>query len=460
MRSSFALAAVLVVLGSVNLAAQDAVEPADRTALGLTVYDGFAQVRDTRRISARAGEWLVWVEIPDGIDPGTIVLRSEGRRVQTGIQALDTDVTDPGSLLERAVGRSVTLVGADGTRTPATLVSPAGPVFRVEDRLLVGWDGAIELPEPPGGVRGERVIRWRLSEDPPASRMTATYLTDGLSWSADYLAVLSDDAGAMDLEAHVSVRNGSGTAWPDATLQLVAGEVRRVEGGPLRPMRREAMAEMAVAGAPDLERERLGEVHLYTLDRPVTLERGSTTRVELFAALEVPVERELILRGLQGWIPERHPEGVPLQHPEVWISFDNATAAGLGEPLPAGVIHVYREDARGELQFAGEAPLPHTPADERVRLRVGEAFDVVAERTQTAFRRIDERTRETAWRIEVRNHEERARTVQIYEPIPGEWEILEENLSHERIDAQTARWTLQVPGGGRAALQYRVRITR
>lgn len=460
MRTSFALVATLVLLAAPRLAAQDAVEPADRTDLGLTVYDGFAQVRDTRRVSARAGDWLVWAGIPDGIDPGTIVLRSEGRRLRTGIQALDADVTDPGSLMEQAVGRRVTLVGPDGARTPATLVSPAGPVFRVEDRLLVGWDGAIELPEPPGGVRGQRVVRWRLSENPAAARVTATYLTDGLSWAADYLAVLSDATGAMDLEAHVSVRNGSGTGWSDATLQLVAGDVRRFEGGPPRPMRREAMAEMAVADAPDFERERLGEVHLYTLDRPVTLERGGTTRVELLAAPEVPVERELILRGRQGWIPERHPEGVPLQHPEVWISFDNAAAAGLGEPLPAGVVHVYREDARDELQFAGEAPIPHTPADERVRLRIGEAFDVVAERTQTAFRRIDERTRETTWRIEVRNHEERARTVQIYEPIPGEWEILEENLPHERIDAQTARWTLRVPAGGSTTLEYRLRITR
>lgn len=457
---SIAVVLLLLGLAASPAAAQTVVTPESRMDLGITVYEGFAQVRDTRRVGAGVDGPIVWTGFPSALDPGTTVLRSDGRRVPVELQALEAGIASESSLLSGSVGRRVTLVSPEGIRRSATLVSADGPVFRVDGGLLVDWPGAVELPAPEGELSGEPRLRWELADALPADALTASYLTGGLGWSADYTGVLAADGETMALSGSVTVENGSGVSWPDATLQLVAGEVRRVgEGRIPRPSFAEARG-MAAEAAPDLAREELGAVHLYTLDRPVTLGRNETTRAALFETVEVPVEAELILRGRAGWIAESHPEAAALHHPEVWISFDNAEAAGLGEPLPSGVVHAYREDDRGTLQFAGEAPIPHTPAGERIRLRIGSSFDVVAERRQIAFERLGDRSREVAWRIEVRNHDGRARIVKVYEPFPGEWTIVEESHSHERVDAETARWTLNVPADGETVLEYRVRIVR
>lgn len=448
---------VPVLLASVPAPAtpQAVVTPDDRTGLAVTVYDGFAQVHDSRRVATAAPGTIVWPGVPAGLDPGTLLLLSGGRIVPVASQAVEADVADPASLLARAVGLPVTLVAPDGARTPATVVSPEGPVYRVDGRLLVGWQGAVELPEPAGGVLGEPVVRWRLEAPLPAPVVTAAYLTDGLAWSTDYVALLGEDEERLALSARVTIENRSRTAYPDATLRLVAGTVRR--GGLPRPVPLGAAAAEARLSDPSFARTE-GERHVYTLDRPATLGREETTQIELLASPAVAVDTEYVLPALPGWVRTDHPEAGPLQHAQLWLSFDNDDANGLGEPLPAGVVHVYRADADGLPLFAGDSPVGHTPAGERVRLAIGEVFDTVAERVRTAFRRIDERTAEVEARIEVRNHGSRPRVVHVYEDFHGDWTILEESRPHERVDADTARWTVRLPAGGAATISYRARI--
>lgn len=445
------LATALLAAG--RAAAQVTVTPADRTELALTVYDGFAMVKDTRRVDAGARE-IAWSDVARTLDPGTALLLSGGSPVAAAGLVFEPDPGPFGLLRE---GDPVVLVSPSGERIQATVASPWALLFRAGDRLIMEWKGHIEVPDPTGERTPAPVLRWELAE-PARSPLTAAYLASGLSWSADYTAVLEGE-DRLALTGHATVRNHTGTSWPAARLQLVAGVVRRSgQEGP-RPMGGDMMMErMAANEAADVQREALGEVHLYTVDEPVTLRHESATRVGLLDATRVPVERRLVLEG-GGWWYQGRQEELPAQHPEVRLRFVNTESAGLGEPLPAGTLHVYGRDERGALQFLGDGSVPHTPAGEDVRVTIGQSFDVTARRVQTQWRRIDDRTHETAWRVELHNAAGRPRAVEIVESFPGEWTILEESHPHERTDAMTARWTVTVPAGGEAALTYRVRVT-
>lgn len=381
-----------VLLAAPAASGQTAVAPSSaRSSLGLTVYDGFAIVRETRAVSGGPASVVVWPDVPPSLDAGTVVLRA-------------------------------------GT-------------------------APVELPAPPDAGPGA-ALRWELAAPAPSS-LTAAFLADGLTWAADYTAVLDDDS--MTLDGFVTVHNGTGLAFPETGLQLVAGDVRRAGagGGPQPAMR---MAEMAVM---DVEQAALGDVHLYTVDAPVTIAPLGSTRVALLHAARVPVRREYVLTGQPWWYQTPAPDLPATEHPQVRIRFHNRDIAGADQPLPGGALHAWRADERGQLQFVGGSSVPHTAAGEEVVVTIGSAFDLVAERVQTDYRQLDPRTFESAWRIEFRNRGRTSASVLVVERMPGlEWTIVEESHPHERVDAQVARWTLPVPAGGAATLTYRVRVTQ
>jgi hypothetical protein len=447
-----ALLLALVVAPSAARA-QAAIAPLSaRTELGLTVYDGFAVLRETRSVSGGASA-VVWPGVPASLDPGSVVLQGGERPLEIRRQVWEAPLSSSAAL-GSAVGSAVTLIAEDGSRTQAVLESAEGPTFQVGDRLVVGWPGAVELPAPPDAAAGGS-LRWELAAPAP-STLTAAFLADGLSWAADYTAVLDDDA--MSLDGYVTVHNATGLTLADATLQLVAGDVRRpgVGGGPQPSMMR--MTEMA---ATDVSQAPLGDVHLYTVTGPVTLSSLGSTRIALFHAARVPVRKEYVLYGQAWWYQTQGPDIPRAEHPQVRLRFENDGIAGADEPLPGGALHTWRRDDRGRLQYGGGAAIPHTASGEEVVATIGSAFDIVAERVQTDYRQLDARTFESAWRIEIRNRSRAAASVLVVEQMPGfEWTIVEESLTHERVDAQTVRWTVPVPAGGSAVLTYRVRVTQ
>ncbi len=435
-----------------SVSGQTVVGPEDRTALQLTVYDGFAQVTEARRAGGGSTD-VAWTGIPDAIDPGTVVLRAADAPLAVASQTFDPGAGSEGQLLARRVGRPVTLVAPSGERIPATVAAADGPVYRAGDRLIVDWRGAVELPAEDDATSGP-TLRFRL-ERAADGPLTARYLTGGVSWSADYTAVLLDE-GTLSLEATIELVNATSLDFPGASIGLVAGDVRRVGGATPIPIAARMQPQAAYAAAAPPTEQSFGDVHLYLLPEPVTLESGTTTRATLFRAPRVPVERTYLLRGqsywFQGpWDGERRP-----LHPTVRLRFSTGDL-GQARPLPAGVLHTYRPDAGGTLRFSGDAPIPATPENETVSVEIGSAFDIVADRTQTDFRRVDTRTTETAWQVTIRNHADGARAVQVLEPVSGDWTIVEESQPHERVDADTVRWNVSVPRGGETTLTYRVR---
>ncbi|MFN2383041.1 MAG: hypothetical protein ABR559_02120, partial [Gemmatimonadota bacterium] len=214
-------------LSALPATGQTLVTPADRTSLGVTVYGTFAQVRDTRRVTFAGGSELIWAGVPRTLDPGTVLLWAGDEPVALASQTFDVGEGPMGVLTSR-LGGPVTLVSPTGERLSGTLESPMGPIFRVGDRLILEWKGHYEIPNVPPHLTLDPVIRWRLTDAPTGAReLTASYLADRLSWTADYVAVLAADDARLALSGRVTIQNASDFAFPDAVVQLVAGSVRR-----------------------------------------------------------------------------------------------------------------------------------------------------------------------------------------------------------------------------------------
>jgi hypothetical protein len=290
-----------------------------------------------------------------------------------------------------------------------------------------------------------------------------SYLTGGLSWKADYVAELNAADNALDLNGWVTLTNQSGTAYPNAKLQLVAGDVNRVRDELRLAAKSNVMRESAAAPASQMAQEALFEYHLYTLQRPTTLADNQTKQVALLNAAAVPVKKELLLNGSDYYYRSSVGDIGQKMKTAVYVEFMNTEGARLGQPLPKGVVRVYKRDSAGNAQFVGEDRIDHTAKNEKVRLRLGEAFDVTADKRQTDFRRREPTNKasyvaESAYEIVLRNAKSEAATVTVREPVPGDWTMLEESQPHAKVAAGTAEWQVRIPANGSTSLKYRVLV--
>ena len=263
-----------------------------------------------------------------------------------------------------------------------------------------------------------------------------------------------------DLTGWVTVDNKSGATYGNAALKLVAGDVNRAQD-PRRDQRMMELASKAVspaAASRDFVSEGFFEYHLYTLDGRTTIKDNQTKQLALMAANEVPITKELIYYGAQDYY--RNPYGVPVSNQKVAVYFEvkNSRENRLGLPLPKGKVRVYKADASGSQQFIGEDWIDHTPKDESVKIKMGNAFDLVGERTQKDFKKIAPNLYEVEWEIALRNHKSESQMVTVIEPVPGDWQVLASSYSYEKIQAHTLKYQIPVPKEGAAKLTYRVRI--
>lgn len=432
---------------------------------------GFGLVREVRQVDLPAGPVrLRLADVSSSVNPRSVVAGVVGKDAAVEVRGVEFayDLLSPERLLERYVGREVVLLdrGEDLTerRTPATLLSVASgsPVFRTGDGILLGRSGPLLLPDLPEGLAARPSLLLDLESRARGPRsLEVTYLADGLSWSADYVLMLAADAGPADLSGWVTVENRTGAAWQGATLKLIAGQLQRTASPMpvLQAMRMEKEADMA-AGAPQFQQQGLGDLHLYSLDRPVDLPDQQSTQLALLSGSGIPVTRRYLLEGQPFWY--RQAMGGPIEQDrpvQVELSFENTAKAGLGKPLPRGTVRVYQRDRSGAPQITGEVGIDHTPVDETVRLRLGEAFDVVADRTQTDYRSISPRQSESAFEISIRNRKAEAVTVLVREPVGGDWQLLESSLPGKKAAAATLEFSVPVPAGQEVKLRYKVRTT-
>jgi hypothetical protein len=441
---------------------------ADRTSVAVTVYNqNLALVRETRNLpldKTGVGR-LRFMDVPSKINPRTVhvqALSAGGPSVLE--QNYEYDLISPEKLMEKYVGRDVEVVEQADDLTSrtvkATLLSTnGGPVYRIGDRIVIGQGGKVTLPDLPADLVARPTLVWTL-DVPKSGSVPAevSYLTDGMNWSADYVAVVDAEDKKAGLSGWVTIDNHSGAGFQDATLKLVAGDVRRVSADRLMEYEAKASVMRMAAGAPQFQEESFFEYHLYTLDRPTTVKDNQTKQLSLFSAPSVPVTKRLLLTGNAGWYRNALGTGQQSEKVAVVLELVNAQSAGLGIPLPKGTVRVYKKDKSGAEQFVGEDAIDHTPKDETIRLHVGDAFDVVAERSQSDFKAVSPRQNESAWTISLRNRKDEDIVVTVREPMGGDWTLLSSSLPGKKIDQQTLEFEVPVAKGKETKLTYRVAV--
>ena len=439
----------------------------DQTEVAVTAYNsGLALVRDVRKIKLPAGEQhLRFSGVAEQIQPETVSLRSlsSAGSLQILEQNYEYDLISPNKLMEKFVGKQVKLINLNKdfefVEKDAKLLSVnESPVYEIEGKIYLGHPGNVVLPEIPKNLAAKPALVWDVQNTAGDQQVEASYLTNGLSWHADYVLAIPKDESAMKINAWVTMDNQSGATYENAKLKLVAGEVN-VTQPPRAAERADFYAKFnqvqAAAGAP--VQESFGEYHLYTIPRRTTIKQNQSKQVALMDAAGVKFTKKLEFRGDQGWYGMVMPEQKDI-HADVQIEFKNEDKNALGIPLPAGAMRLYQEDSEGSLQFLGEDRIQHTPKDETVRLKVGKAFDVVADRKQTDYTAISDRVHEAEFEIHVRNHKEKDVNVDLVEPMPGDWEVLKKSHDYTKRDAMTAVFSIPVKANGETTVTYRIRV--
>lgn len=447
---------------------------ADQESVAVTIYnENLALIKDVRRITLAAGSnRLALREVSGMMRPETALLRSLSHPGALRLleQNFDFDLLTPAKLLEKYVGRDVRIVrthpqtGVESVETATVLSANSGVVLKIGDRIETGLPGRIVYDGVPPNLRDRPTLVSELTADRPGKQtVELSYLSGGLSWKADYVAELNATDDALDLNGWVTLTNRSGTSYPSARLQLVAGDVNRVRDEMSHAVRPMAARVVESVAKSSMAQESLFEYHLYTLQRPTTIANNQTKQVALLGAAGVPVTKELVLQGRDYYYRSSVGNIGQKMKVGVFVQFENREAAHLGMPMPKGVVRVYKKDSAGNAQFVGEDRIDHTPKNERVRLKLGEAFDVTADKKQTDFKKRDPASPwshafESAYEIVLRNAKKEAVTVIVQEPLPGDWTMLEETQRHQKPAAGTAQWKVNVPAEGNVTLRYRALV--
>lgn len=436
-----------------------------RQDLAITVYNNnFAVVRDTREITLPEGlVALEYQDIPTGIEPSSVMVDGRGVPLDIIEQNYRFDVLSRRALLQHYIGRQIkytrTLMKDEGVETidrEGVLLSTDPEIVKFGDEIEIGPEGTISLPSLPEDMTTEPALVWLIAGPAQASRsIETTYITGGVSWQADHTLMLNAGEDTLDLTSWVSLTNNSGVDYQDARLELIAGQVNRVEDVATRGDQRES-ARMAMAmQAP--EPQVFHEYQLYTMPRKTSIRNRETKQLHLLSASEVGYDKRY---RLESTVQTGQRTGVDEHRFDVRIVFTNDENNNLGMPLPAGKVRVYERTDDGGLMLAGENRIGHTPKGEELSIVTGQAFDLIAERSQSSFRRVGENAMDVGYKIDVTNRKEEKVSVTVRERIFGDWTILQQSHKGDRVDSGTLDFTLDVEPGSQETLTYLVRITR
>src|ERR1700758_1684099 len=443
----------------------------DQTDLNVTVYNSnIALVRDVRNLMLPSGTFrLKFMDIAATVNPATVHFRSLTDPDKLGVieQNYEYDLLEPAKLLHKYVGKEVTLVRSyqdNGTtkheEIKATLLSDNnGQVWKIGNDIVTGaYAESYRFPEVPANLFDRPTLLMSLENSGSRKQqIEASYLAGNLSWNSDYVLTVGRDDKAADLDGWVTLVNNSGAAFHNARLQLVAGDLNRIQPAAAAMPARD-MAMNKAMRAEQFAQENFSEYHLYTLGRKTSVEDKETKQISLLQGSGIPVEKRFVVNGQNYYYHNQYSPGSPIKdNVMVFYKFKNEEKSGLGMPMPAGNVRVYQKDSKGNILFVGEDRIDHTPKDEMLNIHIGNAFDVVSERKQTDYKRIDTHTWEMEFEITLRNHKDSAITVEVNEPIGGDWEMLSSTFKYEKTAAWAAQFNVPVAANGTSVLKYRIR---
>ncbi|HTV17839.1 MAG TPA: DUF4139 domain-containing protein [Polyangiaceae bacterium] len=444
-------------------------EASDRKAVSITVYNSdFGLVREVRDIKGLPGGRvaLEFRDVASTIQPQTVAVKSLGNPSSLSVleQNYRFDLLTPETLLEKFVGRNVRTyryheaTGKEEAADAKLLSVVNGPILQFGNEITFNYPGRLAFSEVPPNLIAKPTLVWLVESRTPDQSLEVTYLAQSMSWNADYVLVLDDKETTANLVGWVTLTNNTGTSYRNASLKLVAGDVNRVQPDVYTNGRMKAMPMAAAARAPAFQEEGLLEYHLYTLERPTDVLDKEQKQVTLLEAAGVGVQKKLIFYGQQYWFQGRYGELVKNQKVSVYLDFQNSEQNHLGMPLPKGTVRTYKADKSGAKQFIGEDAIDHTPRDERVRIKAGEAFDVVADRKQMSWTSLGDCSAESSWQIEVRNHKDEDIHVEVREPAGGDWTVTKSSHPAQKEDNNNFFFDVPVAKRGKTQLTYSIRV--
>lgn len=423
--------------------------------VSVTIYNSnLALVQDQRTIDVAAGrQRLEFKDVSAAIRPETVSLSSPNLAVVE--QNFDYDLLTPDKLMEKAVGRQIKIIrtnpgdGKETTETATVLAANEGVVLKIGDRIEVLRDDGVPtrviFDKVPETLRARPTLSVTVNADRAGpTPVTLNYLTSGLSWSADYVALFDEKKGALDMQGWITLQNNSGTAFENAQTQLVAGNVNQFNGGGYN-------GGATSAGTEGSDRERIADYYIYPLPERTTIASNQSKQVGFLSAQGVAAKKVYEVREY-GFSSDANP-----QKAITAIQFSNSKLKGLGDQLPAGTMRVYMRDQAGDPKFIGENNIGHTSAGSELSIKTGEAFDVSSQATLVSQEKISKTRSRYVMKYLVRNARPEAVTVELRQA--GLWrdgKVTDESLPSRRIDARTLAWSVPVPANGETILTFTV----
>jgi hypothetical protein len=428
--------------------------------LEVTIYNGdLALVRDARQLDiAKGRQRLEFKDVSSAIRPETVTLAAEG--VDIVEQNFDYDLLTPSKLMEKAVGQQVTIVrtnpgtGAETTEVATVLAANEGVVLKIGDRIEVLRDDGVPtrviFARVPDNLRAQPTLSVTVDSDHAGARLaTLSYLTTGLSWKADYVALFDETAAKLDLQGWVTLTNQSGTSFEAAETKLVAGQVQLSGegggGGGYSPMPGVMRGGSEAHTGPG---QALGDYYIYSLSERTTIAQNQTKQVSFLDAQGVTAHK------IYAWRADELVSASEPSHAAVAVDFANSNGGGLGAGLPAGVVRIYERDAAGAPKFVGEADIAATPQGSELSLKFGDAFDVTLQPTLVSADKVSRNRTRYSMSYLIRNAKSEAVTVELRQG--GYWgrdtQVVSESLPSRKIDAATLGWSVPVPANGETTL--------
>lgn len=442
-----------------------AISPAYADDVALTIYgDNRALVVDNRTLSLKSGEQVIEMPgVSSQIISPSVILKADG--IEIIEQNFDFDLLSPSKLMEKAVGQYVEIIrtnpatGIETSQRVKVLSVNNGVVIQSGNRIEVLRDDNIPtrvvFPKVPDNLRAKPTLSVAVDSSVAGRREAQlTYLTNGINWRGDYVAVFDEEAEMMSLQGWATINNQTNTSFEEAELSVVAGKIGNQNNRNNYNRYNNRNNSQRRGGFESGRAERIGDNYIYPLPGLTTLATKQTKQISFVDSAAIKA-RKVYEFYPQGFQTRENPDSVDSR-----IAFSNSTAGGLGEALPKGTVRVYSKDQRGKAQFVGENAIGHMAAGSDISMKIGEAFDVTVQSTKVKETPVSRYVMDTEMKYEIRNAKPEATTVYIHHDFPGwfmKWTILEENIKSQDRDAYSKVWAVKVPANGTADLTFKIR---
>jgi hypothetical protein len=435
----------------------------DSSEISVTIYNGgYGIVKEKRNIDLKSGDIeLLYIDVASKIDPTSVHFKSitSPDKVRILEQNYEYDLINPNKLLEKYVGKKVRLL----TTTPegkelwkdAELMSiNEGNVFKIDNEIYLFRNDQIILPDIPENLVAKPTLVWQInSKQEGKNEVEVSYMTDGITWKADYVAVIDKDDKSLDLDGWVTIDNKSGGEYQNSNLKLVAGDVHRETEQPKMEYMRAPKVDMAMGeAAPQFEQRDLFEYKIYQLNRKTTIKDNQTKQMMLLSGSNIKADKIFMIKDDQYYHYQYN--GEKKIKAKVMMEFVNSAENNLGLPIPKGKVRAFKRDVDGSVEFIGEDSVDHTPKDEKITILLGNAFDIVAEKKQTDYKNMGSSSYEASYEITIRNHKAEDVVVKVVESIYGDWRVYNNNIDFVKKSSDTIEFTVPVAKDGTAVVKY------